>query len=111
MWWLWQMERTVPVLILAGRKRRLIKSCIQGQQPRNIKEERLWKCRQIKPNRLLNGGNLYVSLLHTEFGERSDAHYVDKSAHTKRIISQTCSTKLPVIGLVQRQQRLANNSP
>lgn len=81
-------NRIAPVLCLVCPKRQLKEDCAQDQPPIHIQEKQLWKRRQLKSHRLQNGGNLFVSLLHIQLGVRSDAHYVDRSPDSQRMLNR-----------------------
>lgn len=59
---------------------------VHGQQPCHVKEMQLQKGKRIKPNSLLNGKSLPVSLFHMELGQKGYIHYVSKSSQSQRMI-------------------------
>lgn len=54
----------------------------------------------MKPNRLLNGRSLYLALLHTELGGRSDDHDVGSSKNSPMIINGWISLMLRMHGII-----------
>lgn len=64
-----------PSLLKEMAKRRLS----AGPTSQLCEEKQIWNCRQMKSNKLLNGGILFVPLIHMELEWRNGANDVGRS--------------------------------